>query len=343
MSRQTRDRLRRAETLAIRAARRRPLSVDMEYLPGGPVSPLWLYLYRRAASLVDALEMYRLELGSKVPEGNLLVRNLIRTLGRGGNDYAAMRRVLDEERGKLIQTTGDENEDQGLLADLLWLDSPEAERSKVVLDCQNLLGLFSDPMNFFTSASAPGHLSPAWYPSSEELRANDGARRMAAARVGHTLWLYGVSAVLNPDVRRVLTDLGSHPEDFAAVIDHADARETAVRRGRKRGTPDKVTPARSLEAVKVARLYYAVRDTLLRRVLREHADEVREIIASSPAKKLFGRGRGVHEGDWDPILAEETAFKEVGNAFPKKSRKILKDLLRRRGRPWPEAVARRQV
>src|ERR1022692_147062 len=161
MSRRMLERLRRAEKLAARAAERRPLSADMEYLPGGPVSPLWLYLYRRAASLVDALEMYRLELGSKVSVGSQLVRTLIRTLGHKGNDYAAMRRVLDEERERLIQTTGDEDEDQGLLADLLWLASSEAERSKVVLDCQNLLGLFSDPMNFFTSASAPGHLSPA--------------------------------------------------------------------------------------------------------------------------------------------------------------------------------------
>lgn len=342
MSRRTLERLRRANKLAARAAERRPLSVDMEYLQGGPVSPLWLFLYRRAATLLDALEMYRLELGSKVSVGNQLVRSLIRTLGKG-DDYAAMRRVLDEERGKLIQTTGDEDEDQGLLADLLWLNSPKAERSKVVLDCQNLLGLFSDPMNFFTSTLNPGHLSPAWYPSSEELRADDGARRMAAARVGHTLWLYGVSAVLNPDVRRVLTDLGSHPEDFAAVIDHADARETAVRRGRKRGTPDRVTPTRGLEAVKVARLYYAVRDTLLGRVLREHTDEVREIIASSPAKKLFGRGRKVLEGDWDSILAEETALDEVCKAWPKKPRKALKDLLRGRKRPWPEAAARHPV
>src|SRR5664280_662698 len=186
MSRRTLERLRRANKLAARAAERRPLSVDMEYLQGGPVSPLWLFLYRRAATLLDALEMYRLELGSKVSVGNQLVRSLIRTLGQKGDDYAAMRRVLDEERGKLIQATGDEDEDQGLLADLLWLDSPEAERSKVVIDCQNLLGLFSDPMNFFTSTSNPGHLSPAWYPSSEELRADDGARRMAAARVGHT-------------------------------------------------------------------------------------------------------------------------------------------------------------
>ena len=343
MSKRTQERFRRANKLAARAAERRPLSVDMEYLQGGPVSPLWLYLYRRAATLLDALKMYRLELGSKVPVGSQLVTSLIRTLGHKGNDYTAMRRVLDEERGKLIQTTGDEDEDQGLLADLLWLNSPKAERSKVVLDCQNLLGLFSDPMKFFTSASNPGHLSPAWYPSSEELKADDSVRRVAAARVGHTLWLYGVSAVLNPDVRRVLTDLGSHPEEFAAAIDHADARETAVRRGRKRGTPDKVTPARSLEAVKVARLYYSVRDTLLRRVPREHVDEVREIIASYPAKKLFSRGRGVLAGDWDPTLAEETAFEEVCNAFPKKLRKLLKDLLRRRERPWPEAVARRPV
>lgn len=343
MSRRTLERLRRANKLAARAAERRPLSVDMEYLQGGPVWPLWLFLYRRAATLLDALKMYRLELGSEVPVGSQLVTGLIRTLGRKGNDYAAMRRVLDEERGKLIQTTGDEDEDQGLLADLLWLNSPKAERSKVVLDCQNLLGLFSDPMNFFTSASNPGHLSPAWYPSSEELKADDRVRRVAAARVGHTLWLYGVSAVLNPDVRRVLTDLGSHPEDFAAAIDHADARETAVRRGRKQGTPNRVTTPKNVEALKPVYLYYAVRDALLRRVPHEHKDEAKNIIGSYPSRGLFQRERKVLEGNWDPIDAEKTALDEVSKAFPTKSRKTLQGLIRRKERPWPEAAARRRV